>query len=150
MVGIKCEEMANIQLYKFIDKWYGTDYRLGGQSERGIDCSGFTQKLYGEVYSTELTRTAQDQYRNAERSKHSEEAEEGDLVFFKQRGKRITHVGVYLANDFFVHSSTSSGVVISNLNEDYWRKHYVGIGKIQKGEKPTTITSAEEETQAAH
>ncbi len=132
MVGIKCEEIINLQLYKFIDKWYGTNYRLGGQTEKGVDCSGFTQKLYGEVYSMELTRTAQDQYKSSERVKHSDDAEEGDLVFFKQRGKRITHVGVYLANDFFIHSSTSQGVIISSLNEDYWHEHYVGIGKMQR------------------
>jgi cell wall-associated NlpC family hydrolase len=99
-----------------------------------MDCSGFARKLYSDVYGIELTRTAQEQYKNSSRQKKRDNAEEGDLVFFKQRGKRITHVGVYLGNDYFVHSSTSQGVVISSLKEDYWRAHYVGMGKVSKDE----------------
>jgi len=132
MIGIDKKDIINHQLYKFVDKWYGTNYRLGGQTEEGIDCSGFAQKLYGDVYSIELTRTAMDQYKNCKREKRKDKAVEGDLVFFKQHSKRITHVGVYLANDFFVHSSTSQGVMISSLKEEYWQKHYVGIGKMGK------------------
>lgn len=135
MIGIDRKDISNRQLYRFIDKWYGTNYRLGGHTEEGIDCSGFAQKLYEDVFGMELTRTAMDQYKNSTREKHRDNATEGDLVFFRQHGKRITHVGVYLANDFFVHSSTSQGVVISSLKEEYWHKHYVGIGKMKKEEQ---------------
>lgn len=130
MVGVTTKSAQSQPLYSFIQKWYGTHYRLGGDNESGIDCSGFSRKLYGDVYGIDLTRTAQDQFKNCKRKKKSDEPEEGDLVFFRQRGKRITHVGVYLANNYFVHSSTSQGVVISNLKEDYWKKHFVGIGKV--------------------
>lgn len=133
LVGIQGKDVHNGQLYNFITRWYGTRYRLGGQTEAGIDCSGFSRKLYDDVYGIELTRTAQDQYKGAKREKSADGAQEGDLVFFKQRGKRITHVGVYLANGHFIHSSTSQGVVISSLKEDYWRRHYAGIGKVSRG-----------------
>ncbi|GAA4467959.1 hypothetical protein GCM10023093_24650 [Nemorincola caseinilytica] len=133
LVGIQGKDVHNGQLYNFITRWYGTRYRLGGQSEAGIDCSGFSRKLYDDVYGIELTRTAQDQYKSCKREKKADDAQEGDLVFFRQRGKRITHVGVYLANGHFIHSSTSQGVVISSLKEDYWRRHYAGIGKISRG-----------------
>ncbi len=134
MIGMEKRDIQSPDLYRFIDKWYGTNYRLGGESEEGIDCSGFARKLYSDVYGIDLTRTAQEQYKNSSRQKKRDNAEEGDLVFFKQRGKRITHVGVYLGNDYFVHSSTSQGVMISSLKEDYWRAHYVGMGKVSKDE----------------
>lgn len=132
MIGIRSKDIGNLELFRFIDRWYGTNYRLGGQTEEGIDCSGFARKLYGEVYGLDLTRTAMDQYKNCKRVKKTSDAAEGDLVFFKQKSKRITHVGVYLANDYFIHSSTSQGVIISSLKEEYWQKHYAGIGKLKQ------------------
>lgn len=132
IIGVRAKDIDNYPLYYFIDRWYGTNYRLGGSDESGIDCSGFAQKLYGEVYGVDLLRTAMEQFKNCKRIKKSDDAEEGDLVFFKQHSKRITHVGIYLANDFFVHASTSQGVIISNLKEEYWHKHYAGMGRIHK------------------
>ena len=133
MLGIPPKDITNFSLYQFIDKWYGTDYRLGGSDKSGIDCSGFAQRLYGEVYGIDLLRTAMEQFSNCKRIKKSKDAEEGDLVFFHVRSKRITHVGIYLANNYFVHASTSNGVMISNLNEEYWHKYYAGCGRVPKG-----------------
>ena len=133
ILGLKQKEITNYSLYQFIDRWYGTNYRMGGCSRAGIDCSGFAQKLYGEVYGVDLLRTAMEQFSNCKRIKHSKDAEEGDLVFFHVRSRHhITHVGVYLANDYFVHASTSGGVMISNLNEEYWHKYFAGVGRIPK------------------
>ena len=133
ILGVQPKEITNKTLYQFIDKWYGTNYRLGGQDGSGIDCSGFAQKLYGEVYGIDLSRTSREQYSNCKRIKHAHDAREGDLVFFHIHSKRITHVGVYLANDFFVHSSSTGGVMISSLNEDYWHKYYAGCGRVPGG-----------------
>lgn len=132
LLGVKGKEINNYPLYNFIDRWYGTNYRLGGCDKSGIDCSGFAQKLYGEVYGIDLLRTAMEQFANCKRIKKSEDAEEGDLVFFKVHSKHITHVGVFLANNYFIHASTSGGVMISSLNEEYWRKHYAGCGRIPR------------------
>ena len=133
MLGVKGKEIDNYPLYKFIDDWYGTNYRLGGSDQDGIDCSGFAKKLYGEVYGVDLMRTAMEQFKTCKRVKKADDANEGDLVFFRQRSKHITHVGVYLANNYFVHASTSQGVVISSLDEEYWHKHYAGIGRKPRG-----------------
>jgi lipoprotein Spr len=133
IVGIKPKQIESTELYQFIDKWYGTNYRLGGSDNAGIDCSGFAQKLYNEVYGIDLSRTSREQFANCKRVKKAADAREGDLVFFHIHSKRITHVGVYLANNFFVHSSTTGGVMISNLSEDYWHKYYAGIGRVPKG-----------------
>lgn len=133
LLGVKQKDITNYALYQFIDRWYGTNYRMGGCNRAGIDCSGFAQKLYGEVYGQDLLRTAMEQYSNCKRIKHVKDAEEGDLVFFHVRSRhRISHVGVYLANDYFVHASTSGGVMISNLNEDYWHKYFAGAGRLPK------------------
>ena len=133
MIGVKPKEITNYSLYQFINRWLGANYRLGGCSRSGIDCSGFAQKLYGEVYGVDLLRTSMEQFHNCKRIKHAKDAEEGDLVFFHVHSRHVTHVGIYLANDYFVHASTSGGVMISNLNEDYWHKYFAGFGRIQKG-----------------
>lgn len=132
ILGIRQKDISNYALYQFIDRWYGTNYRLGGQNNEGIDCSGFAQKLYGDVYGINLLRTAMEQFSNCKRIKNPKDGEEGDLVFFSIHSKRITHVGVYLANNYFVHSSTSGGVIISNLGEEYWSKYYAGMGRVPK------------------
>jgi cell wall-associated NlpC family hydrolase len=132
IVGVTSKEIDNMPLYQFIDKWYGTNYRLGGSDGAGIDCSAFAQKLYAEVFGETLLRTAQEQFSNCKRLKHSHDVREGDLVFFHIHSKHITHVGVYLANNFFVHSSTTGGVMISSLNEEYWSKYYAGCGRVQR------------------
>ena len=59
--------------------------------------------------------------------------QEGDLVFFQTTGRTISHVGVYLANNKFTHASTSGGVMISDLNEDYWKKRFRAAGRVKKG-----------------
>lgn len=140
IMGVDCPNMTKPELYGFIDRWYGTNYRLGGEDEEGIDCSGFTRKLYGDVYGVDLTRTADEQYKVCRRVKKIDEAQEGDLVFFRKKSKRITHVGVYLGNNFFVHASSSQGVVISNLKDEYWRKRYAGIGKRPVESEESTST----------
>ena len=137
MINVSPKNINNYPLFRFIDDWYGTEYRYGGTDNTGIDCSAFSQKLYGQVYGIELERTAREQRREAERIKHPDDAEEGDLIFFRARRFRVSHVGVYLANGYFVHASSSQGVVISNLNNRYWKRRYAGCGRIAK-EEPAT------------
>ncbi len=137
MINVSPKNINNYPLFRFIDDWYGTEYRYGGTDNTGIDCSAFSQKLYGQVYGIELERTAREQRREAERIKHPDDAEEGDLIFFRARRFRVSHVGVYLANGYFVHASSSQGVVISNLNNRYWKRRYAGCGRIYRDEPAT-------------
>jgi cell wall-associated NlpC family hydrolase len=125
------EELNNPKLLSFMDYWYGAPYHYGGMSRDGIDCSGFAFLLMSSVYGlASLPRTAKDQY---EASRHigRDELQEGDLVFFHTLGKRraVTHVGVYLRNNKFIHASVS-GVMISDLGEGYYEKHYIGAGRV--------------------
>ncbi|GAA4468203.1 hypothetical protein GCM10023093_25340 [Nemorincola caseinilytica] len=131
------EDLGNLRLYKFIDDWYGVRYKYGGTTIRGIDCSAFSQKVYGQIFCIDLSRTSRQQYRHSERIKHHDEATEGDLVFFRINRIRISHVGIYLANGYFVHASRSRGVVVSSLNDRYWKRRYAGCGHIARAERTT-------------
>jgi len=123
--------ITNFPLYNFIEDWYGVRYRMGGNDRSGIDCSAFVQRLYENVFCTNLVRTAMEQFSTCRLFHSQDSLKEGDLVFFKTKGKkRITHVGIYLMNNYFVHASSSQGVVISSLNEAYWSRYYAGAGKV--------------------
>jgi len=120
--------LKNKNLYNFIIDWYGTPYKYGGMNEDGIDCSGFTNILYKEIYKIQIPRVSKDIAENVKR-KYTEDLKEGDLVFFSF-GKTgiVNHVGIYLHNNKFVHASTSKGVIISNLTEPYYGDYLVKCG----------------------
>jgi len=125
------EELNNPQLLLFLDQWYGVPYHWGGKTRDGIDCSAFTCQLASEVYNVnQLPRMSADQYK-ATRRVRKKDLREGDLVFFHTmgRGHKVTHVGVYLYNNRFVHASIS-GVQINDLSEGYYSTHFVGGGRI--------------------
>lgn len=105
---------------------------MGGSTDNCIDCSAFVQVMYRDVYQVALPRTAQEQYGVSELIER-DELKEGDLVFFHTRGRKnsITHVGIYLQNNKFVHASTSNGVSISDLDESYWKPKFRGGGRLK-------------------
>ncbi|MEN9684807.1 MAG: hypothetical protein RLZZ28_593 [Bacteroidota bacterium] len=125
------EKLTNIPLLQVIDKWWGTKYCMGGSTDNCIDCSAFTQILMRDVYQIALPRTSQEQFLACEKI-DAEDLREGDLVFFNTSGKDITHVGIYLINNKFVHASTSGGVMITDLNEKYWQPKFRGGGRVMK------------------
>ena len=102
--------------------WKGVRYRLGGDTKRGIDCSAFVQRTFREQFGLDLPRSTSEQQGTGKEISRSR-LRPGDLVLFRA-GSTGRHVGIYLGNDNFVHASTSSGVMISSLNEDYWKKRY--------------------------
>ncbi len=123
------ENLSNIKLYLNIDEWWGTSYCLGGKTKSCIDCSSFTGTLIKENYKINLPRTAAEQYNESARIEKAD-LKEGDLVFFKTKKDYINHVGIFLANDKFVHASTSQGVTISDLKESYWIDKVAGFGRV--------------------
>lgn len=127
---INAGQASDVCLLDFIEDWYGVPYRFGGTTKGGIDCSAFVQELYGEVYQKDVKRTSREQFATSKIVKSIQELEEGDLVFFKIRTRDISHVGVYLGDGKFVHASRSRGVIISDLDHAYWKRYYVGGGKI--------------------
>ncbi len=132
LLDVVAEKLTNPSLLQVMDTWWGTRYCMGGSTDNCIDCSAFVQILYRDVYQFPLPRTAREQY-DASELIEKDELKEGDLVFFHTTGRRnaITHVGVYLLNNKFVHASTSSGVGISDLDEPYWKSRYRGAGRLK-------------------
>jgi len=131
-MDIAVEEMNNIPLLQKIDEWWGTPYLYGGSSKRGVDCSYFTLDVMNAIYNTNLKRTAAEQYTQSEKIDWTD-LKEGDLIFFKTDASRsITHVGIYMTNNKFVHASTSQGVTISDLSEPYWQKRLYSLGRVPK------------------
>lgn len=102
--------------------WKGVRYRLGGESKRGIDCSAFVQRTFREQFGMDLPRSTYEQEYMGKQIQRAK-LRPGDLVLFRA-GSTGRHVGIYLGNDKFVHASTSSGVTISSLTDNYWDKRY--------------------------
>lgn len=130
LMDTEVEEIINLQLFSLIDDWYGTRYQLGGSTKKGIDCSALVQLFYSTLYGITLPRTAREQYKAA-RTISRTELQEGDLVFFNTRGG-VSHVGIYLQNNKFIHAASSQGVTISDLFDEYWMKRLVGVGRIDR------------------
>jgi lipoprotein Spr len=127
MMDVDVESLKNVSLLDFIDDWSGTRYRLGGTTKRGIDCSALSGALLLAVYGFTVPRTARQQY-DATEHLGKDELREGDLVFFNTHGG-VSHVGIYLENDYFLHASTH-GVKISNLDDRYYAKRFICGGRV--------------------
>ncbi|MGH2648192.1 MAG: C40 family peptidase [Ginsengibacter sp.] len=131
MLDVDMESLENLSLFSFIENWLGTRYRMGGTSKKGIDCSGFTSTLLMVVYGFAVPRTAREQYK-ATKHINKEDLQEGDLVFFNTRHGGVSHVGLYLDNNYFVQSSSSQGVTISSLEDGYYARKFICGGRIVK------------------
>lgn len=130
MLDVDVESLKNLSLFGFIDNWFGTRYRMGGTTKNGIDCSALTSSLLLAVYGFVVPRTARQQYKATQHIK-KEELKEGDLVFFNTHGG-VSHVGLYLDNDYFVHASASQGVTISSLDDSYYAKRFICGGRLEE------------------
>lgn len=135
VMGVAVDATSNLKLYKFIYEWIGTPYRFAGNTKKGIDCSAFAKTIYDKVFNTTILRNSGDIFgMTVPLSK--DELKEGDLVFFRGNGRKISHVGVYLGDNRFAHASSSRGVVISNLNEPYYSRIFFKGGRIiESGKK---------------
>ena len=140
IMGVAVNATTSTKLYQFVYDWLGTPYRLGGDSKRGIDCSKFSLALYENVFNTTIGYNSRNQYTNVT-PVNKNELQPGDLVFFKIRSRSITHVGVYLGDDKFAHASSSKGVMVSNLNEAYWKRYYYNGGRPKLEESNRVMTA---------
>lgn len=113
--------------------WLGTPYRYGGQDYSGTDCSGLTMKVYHKALGIKIPRNSAEQQRFCKTiSKKSLNA--GDLLFFcTGRDKtRVSHVGLYIGDGRFIHSSSSKGVIISHIDERYYASKYHSSGFVSR------------------
>lgn len=109
-------------LYHQLNEWKGVQYRSGGLSKDGIDCSGFVYITFLSRFGIKIPRSTRYQAGTGYGVPKSK-LQAGDLVFFKT-GFKSHHVGIYVEEKQFIHASKSSGVMMSRLDDDYWFKRY--------------------------
>lgn len=132
--GLKLERNDNLQLYAYLAGWMGVPYRYGGNTRAGVDCSGLVLSTYQQVYTKKLYRSASEMLYGNCRKISRANLREGDLVFFrvgKGRKRTVNHVGIYLKDNRFIHASTSAGVIVSKLDEPYYRQTWVAAGRVR-------------------
>ena len=120
-------------LNNFVYHWLGKPYKLGGKTERGIDCSQFNKRLAKDVYKIEIENVCYRQWDSTQRvSKDSLTI--GDLVFFRSKQSPSGwHCGTYIGETMFVHSANRyEGVKISSLLEPKYKLAYKGAGRVKK------------------
>ncbi|MGY5450752.1 C40 family peptidase [Agarivorans sp. MS3-6] len=113
------------ELVELHQQWQGTPYKLGGNDKNGIDCSAFVQRLYMSAYQKPLPRTTEAQMQQGKPVSLTQ-VRTGDLVFFKTSLK-VRHVGVIYDQHYFLHASTSKGVIFSRLDNVYWAPKIISI-----------------------
>ncbi|MDD2799461.1 MAG: NlpC/P60 family protein [Bacteroidales bacterium] len=134
VLNIAVRSKDNITLYREVAFWWKTPHRDGGETKSGIDCSFLAKTIYRNVYNKVIERNSNDILKQNCKQIKRKKLKEGDLVFFKtsKRDKnRVNHVGVYLKDNKFVHVSTSQGVIISSLDEDFYQKTWVCGGRVR-------------------
>lgn len=108
--------------------WKGVPYILGGTGYGGVDCSSFMQIVFEDYFQVKLPRNTRQQMKEG-KSVRKNRIQMGDLVFFKT-GRNLYHVGVMVDENRFLHASTSSGVMISELSQSYWQRNYLTTRRV--------------------
>ena len=108
-----------------------TPYLWGGTTTNGIDCSAFVQRVMKYALGIDIPRTSAVQSTVGD-DVAREDLQFGDLVFFNTRGRGVSHVGIYLGEGVFAHSSSSGGVKTNSLNEDYYNSRYLWAKRVIK------------------
>lgn len=125
----KNRDMSKRLLIYQIRQYMGTPYFFGGTTRRGMDCSGFVWKVYQKGMNLELPRSSSQMYEQCTKI-GTKEVRLGDLLFFSEGNSGgIDHVGIFLFKTFFAHASSSYGVIVSDLKDDYYRSRFVRAGR---------------------
>ncbi|MCB2202035.1 C40 family peptidase [bacterium] len=118
-----------LALGMLLQSYLGTPYGARTKSGIGLDCSLFTQQVFWRFNRTEIPRTAEEQFQQGQ-AIPTRRLEIGDLVFFRTEGRSISHVGIYVGFNEFMHASSSRGVIISHMGETYWAERFAGARRI--------------------
>lgn len=111
--------------------YIGVPYAFGGTTPKAFDCSGYLQYVFAQN-GINIPRTADEQYKLGLRTSSSKQLVPGDLVFFTTYEPGASHCGIYLGEDQFIHASSSRGVRVDALTDDYWAPRFLGGKHIVK------------------
>lgn len=111
-------------------RWLGVPYKYAGNDKKGVDCSGLTSQVFLKTFNVKMPRSSREQQQWCINIR-KENLQPGDLVFFAtgSNRNRVSHVGLYIGNGDIIHASSSRGVIISNLTENYYLKRYHSSGR---------------------
>lgn len=127
--SLKPDSAASPYLFYQVYDWIGTRYKYSGSSKKGIDCSGFVNEMYRNVYCISLPGSSSEIWTKVNPIEKAD-LKEGDILFFKIKKGRISHVAIFLGNNKFAHASVKTGVIISDLDEAYYKKYFYKGGRI--------------------
>lgn len=127
-MSLSSVESTRASLMQAYRDWKGTPYVLGGSSKNGVDCSRLVNIIYDRYFDIELPTNTRNQM-NAGTGVRRLSLRTGDLVFFRT-GRRTLHVGIMVNSEEFLHASTSSGVMISELENSYWSNRYLAARRV--------------------
>ena len=127
--SLSLDSAATPYLFYKVFEWLGTKYKYAGETKQGIDCSGFVSEMYKHAYCITLSGGSRDIFPTTTPLEKNE-LKEGDLVFFKIKKGQISHIGIYLGNNKFAHASVNSGVIVSDLDEEYYKRYFYKGGRI--------------------
>lgn len=131
LLGVDINMEDNHKLYLESAEWIGVPYRGGGDSKRGTDCSGLTYQIYRKVYRTQVPRNTEDLRKKVPKSPNGicEKAIwYSSAVAVPEKGSSRRYLS---QNGKFIHASTSKGVIVSRLSEDYYTRHWISGGRIR-------------------
>ena len=131
-LDVKLDRHENKKLYKELKSWLGTPYAHAMQDKGvGTDCSGMVMVVYDTVFGIKLNRNSAKMLEQNCRVINLDELREGDLVFFcTSSDGRVSHVGIYLKENKFVHASSSRGVVVDDLRQNYYATHFHSAARV--------------------
>lgn len=131
-LDIKLGKKDNKKLYKELKRWLGTPYVYAAHTcGEGIDCSGMVMEVYLKIYNIKVHRNSAKMLEENCRVIDLDDLKEGDLVFFCTNGdSRVSHVGIYLKDNKFVHASSSRGVCVDDLRQNYYATHFYAAARV--------------------
>jgi cell wall-associated NlpC family hydrolase len=122
-------KIDQVKMAQIIESFLGTPYKKGGASKKGIDCSGFVMEVYKKYAGFILPHNTEKLFKLVKKI-DKEKLGYGDLVFFSDFGFSPSHVGIYIGEGKFVHSAEGYGVTVSFLNDERYRKSYIGARRV--------------------
>ena len=122
-------KVDQIKMSPIIDSFLGTPYKEGGTSRLGMDCSGFVVEVYKKYAGFNLPHNTEKLFKLVKKV-DKEKLGYGDIVFFSDSGFLPSHVGIYIGEGKFVHSTQGYGVIVSSLEDERYRKSYIGARRV--------------------